>query len=385
MRRVNSFAISSTVSHMLNHKALVGILVLMMSLAFLVQLILVGKYYAEGSVSREENAFQNKTIAWSLSEAGPEQIERFIEELQVYQGRINEIIISSGYPLPPADVLSTDSDKEIRLITIFPGISGDREVFFTQGSLDFHSGKRELFIHVHLYMEGMISGYVTHNDENQSDILLRIRDEQWSCIGVGWISPFPGEFADNYAVVDYSVYPFISETSDMVHLVFVSKPSKAEIDSINRIAERYLPVEYQLTRTRQEKDPESDFFMKTGTVIVMVFALTINVLSGFDYLLCLRNREFQVYLLIGGTINTIWWYSLLELTIAAALSVMLGGLLSIVPIGKSMFGFEIWNVSPVFFLINAGAFLFIVWLGFALRMVWGKGAERFSYTGGGAT
>ena len=154
MRRVNSFAISSTVSHMLNHKALVGILVLMMSLAFLVQLILVGKYYAEGSVSREENAFQNKTIAWSLSEAGPEQIERFIEELQVYQGRINEIIISSGYPLPPADVLSTDSDKEIRLITIFRVSVEIEKCFLHRAVLTFIQGRGSyLFTNTYIWKE----------------------------------------------------------------------------------------------------------------------------------------------------------------------------------------------------------------------------------------
>lgn len=385
MRRVKSFAISSTVSHMLSQGALIGILVLMMSLAFLVQIILVGKYYAEGSVSRIEKAFQERTIAWSLLGAGPEQIERFIEEIQAYQGRINEIILSSDYTFPPSDGLPTEKEKEIRLVTFFPGISGDREIVVAQGSLDFHPGKKELFIHEHLYMEEVINGHIIPADDGQVAVSLRIRDELWNCIGVGWIAPFPGEFGDNYAVVDFSVYPLLSGTSDMAHLVFVSKPSKAEIDSINRIAERCLPVEYRLVPIQQEKGSQSDFFMKTGTVIVMVFALIINVLSVFDYLLSLRNKEFQVYLLTGGTINTIWLYSLLELTIAAALSVILGGLLIIIPTGKSVFGFEIWNVSPVFFLMNAGAFLFVVWLGFSLRMVLGKGAERFSYAGGGAT
>ena len=369
------------------------LLVLMMCLVFLVQLLLSERLFVAETLRQEDAKIQNKSYIASLTGAKKEQVDDFISELQPYRGIIDEIIISSQIFIAQGDisngVIAGDLDRRsesppYQVISFFPEISFFRDISLSRGEFRFESGNRSLFLSDHAFQVLTVMGNTELDISNASGYTVLINQSKWDCVGVGFLSGLPdGLDATNFIVVDYSNYQHISQTCDKICIFFSSRPSEAEIDKINQIADSRLPISKSFALTLQETD-NSAFFSQTGTVAAIVFVLIINVLSLFDYLLSLRRGEFRVYLQTGATLNSIWLLSLLELAIIVVLSVFLAGVIAVLPFARLLFGFQVWKMSPIFFLVNIAGFMGIASFGFIIRMTIGNGRTQFSYASGGA-
>jgi|GEM_PF-2542936 len=393
MIRVKKGIVGSTISHMINYWELIMLLVLMMCLVFLVQLLLSERLFVAETLRQEDAKIQNKSYIASLTGAKKEQVDDFISELQPYRGIIDEIIISSQIFIAQGDisngVIAGDLDRRsesppYQVISFFPEISFFRDISLSRGEFRFESGNRSLFLSDHAFQVLTVMGNTELDISNASGYTVLINQSKWDCVGVGFLSGLPdGLDATNFIVVDYSNYQHISQTCDKICIFFSSRPSEAEIDKINQIADSRLPISKSFALTLQETD-NSAFFSQTGTVAAIVFVLIINVLSLFDYLLSLRRGEFRVYLQTGATLNSIWLLSLLELAIIVVLSVFLAGVIAVLPFARLLFGFQVWKMSPIFFLVNIAGFMGIASFGFIIRMTIGNGRTQFSYASGGA-
>lgn len=392
MLRRKSGIIGSTVSHMINHRAMITIQILMMSLVFLVQLLVSKPIFTDEMLRKKDVEIQNRTFFLSLFDMDKELVDEFLSDLQQYQGIIDEIIITSQIDIPqPAhnavetgDGLAGADTPPYRLLSFFPSISRSREISLSRGNFDLELERRSLFLSDHAFQMLGLLGNAESDLSRESGYTILINQEKWDCTGVGYISGLPADISGAlYIVADFSKYQLISETCDTVYFLFSVKPSEAELAKINQIAYLRLITDAQLTSYVKETD-NLDFFSQTGTLAVIVLVLVLNILSLFEYLLSLRYAEFRVYLLTGATWNSIWIFSVLELTIAVFLSVLLGGLISVLPIAQNIFGFRVWNMSPLFFIVNAFVFMAIAWIGFSLRWVFGKYRRSFMYISGGA-
>lgn len=392
MIRGKTALLATTISHMLNHRALISVLILMMSLIFVVQLMLTGRYDLNSMKQNNSISLQKNTYGCLLSEANKDQVEDFLSEIQAYKSIIGDVIISSDVVFPlneslyenvESDTTSSDVEEPVHLITFFPGISTKRDIECSKGDSEFNADKTEIFLSDQANTVVTFSGNTTSNLLADTGFSVTLNDMQWMCIGVGTISGLPQELEANYVAVDFSKYSLAFETCDNLYILFTSKPTENELARINQIAEHSLPIQNPFQLVNGEAG-NPDFFMEKATVIAVVLVLVINILALFDYLLSLRRKEFMVYLMLGSTMKTIWGCSLFELTITAAVSIILGSLVAVFPISESLFGLGSWNASPMFFAANAGAFLGMGWLGFALRMIIGKGRARFYLSDGGA-
>lgn len=392
MLRRKSGIIGSTVSHMINHRAMITIQILMMSLVFLVQLLLSKPIFTNEMLRKKDVEIQNRTFFLSLFDMDKDLVDEFLSDLQQYQGIIDEIIITSQIDIPQPSHNSVETGDGIagadtppyRLLSFFPSISRSREISLSRGSFDLELERRSLFLSDHAFQMLALLGNAESDLSRESSYTILINQEKWDCTGVGYLSGLPADISGAlYIVTDFSKYQLISETCDTVYFLFSVKPSEAELAKINQIAYSRLITDAQLTSYVKETD-NLDFFSQTGTLAVIVLVLVLNILSLFEYLLSLRYAEFRVYLLTGATWNLIWIFSVLELTIAVFLSVLLGGLISVLPIAQNIFGFRVWNMSPLFFIVNAFVFMIITWIGFSLRWVFGKYRRSFMYISGGA-
>jgi hypothetical protein len=377
---------------MINHRAMITIQILMMSLVFLVQLLLSKPIFTNEMLRKKDVEIQNRTFFLSLFDMDKDLVDEFLSDLQQYQGIIDEIIITSQIDIPQPSHNSVETGDGIagadtppyRLLSFFPSISRSREISLSRGSFDLELERRSLFLSDHAFQMLALLGNAESDLSRESSYTILINQEKWDCTGVGYLSGLPADISGAlYIVTDFSKYQLISETCDTVYFLFSVKPSEAELAKINQIAYSRLITDAQLTSYVKETD-NLDFFSQTGTLAVIVLVLVLNILSLFEYLLSLRYAEFRVYLLTGATWNLIWIFSVLELTIAVFLSVLLGGLISVLPIAQNIFGFRVWNMSPLFFIVNAFVFMIITWIGFSLRWVFGKYRRSFMYISGGA-
>ncbi|MFA5466952.1 MAG: hypothetical protein WC251_03785, partial [Candidatus Izemoplasmatales bacterium] len=393
MLRRKSGIIGSTVSHMINHRAMITIQILMMSLVFLVQLLLSKPIFTDEMLRKKDVEIQNRTFFLSLPDANKEQVDEFLTDLQQYQEIIDEIIITSQIiiPLPAKNTVKTgnglagtDTPPSYRLVSFFPSVSRSREISLSRGEYDLESKPRLLFLSDHAFQMLVLMGNTESDLSRESGYTILINQEKWDCTGIGYLSDLPGDIGSaNYIITDFSNYQLISKTCDTVYFLFSVVPSETDLAKINQIAYFRLMTNTPLTSSVGES-VQSDFFSRTSTLIAIVLVLVLNVLSLFEYLLSLRYTEFRIYLLTGATWNSIWILSMVELTISVSLSVLIGGLISVLPIAQNIFGFQVWNMSPTFFFENAFAYLAITWVGFSLRWVFGKYRRSFMYIGGGA-
>lgn len=393
MARVKNSIIGSTISHMTNHRAMIMLQIFMMTLVFLVQILLTEPIFADEMLRNKDSEIRKRTFSLSLPDANKEQVDKFITDIQQYQEIIDEIIITSQIIIPlPANntaktgngVAGTDTPPSYRLVSFFPSISKSREISLSRGEFDLESEPRLLFLSDHAFQMLVLMGNTDSDFSRKSAYTILINQEKWDCAGIGYLSGLPGDISGaNYIITDFTNYQLISKTCDTVYFLFSVMPSETDLARINQIAYSRLMTNMQLTSSVRET-VKSDFFSQTSTLIVIVLVLVLNILSLFEYLLSLRYTEFRIYLLTGATWNLIWILSMLELTISVSLSVLLGGLISILPIAQNIFGFQVWNMSPIFFFVNAFAYLAITWVGFSLRWAFGKYRRSFLYISGGA-
>jgi len=373
---------------MINHWTLVTVLILMISVVFLVQLLLSDNLQGLVEKKDESGELMPNTYVCSLLDARKENVYSFISELQEYQDRIDEIIISAEVPLPKKAEISADSDSfysisSLTLVSFFPKISDRRTFTCSRGNWSFEEMTPGLFFSDELFDLLILEYNVRPDLLADTFFSLSIEGMQWNCTGIGSISSLPPSLQRSFTAVDYRLFFSYSETCDQVSVVFSSPPSETTLLQLNQLAERMLPVKNSFSSVASHENVPIDLFAGIGQTVAVVFLLIINILSLFDYLLSLRTKEFQVYRLSGATIGTIRRYALLELTIVTTLSVLIGGLVSLLPIRPRIEGILFWDVSPLFFMGNAMVLLLITWLGFLFRMTIGKGRTRFSYVNGG--
>lgn len=388
MRRLKTSALVSTLSHMINHWTLVIVLILMISMVFLVQLLLSDNLLGFVEENDKSGELIANTYVCSLFDARKDNVDYFISELQEYQDRIDEIIISAEVPLPKNAEITADSESfssisSVTLVSFFPKIS-DRRIFTcSRGNWSSEDMAPGLFFNDELFNLLILEYNVCPDLLADTIFSLSIDGIQWNCTGIGSISSLPPSLQRGFAAVDYRLFFSYSETCDQVSIVFSSPPSEATLLQLDQLAERTLPVKNVFSSVSSDKNVPIELFSSIGQTVTVVFLLIINILSLFDYLLSLRTKEFQVYRLSGATISTIRGYALLELTIVTTLSVLIGGLVSLLPIRPRIGGIPFWDISPLFFMGNAMVLLLITWLGFLFRMMIEKGRTRFSCVNGG--
>lgn len=393
MFRIRNSLVGSTVSHMLSHWILIGILVLMMSLVFFVQL-LISESFNQDASERENAELLKNTYVSSFSPTSKGNVNQFISELQGFQSRIDEVIISCSIELP----LSNEKGEEVEayaefmsdgntvfLISFFPEMSDRRTISCGLGHCELNSGNTEMMFTDPVYTQVILLEKVESQPMSGALFSLSRNGVEWDCVGVGLISGISQEFNYQYIVVSYDNFEQFSNSCERIHILFSSRPTDILLDQINELATRYLPVQASFAPIRTDKVNVVDNESEIITRALVIFLLVWNVLSLFDYLLSFRKKEFSVYLLTGATMASIWKCALLELVFCAIAAVSVGGTLGLILIGPVIPGTRIWGGSLLFFWVNVLVFFLIAFLGFFLRMTIGRGHNRLSYIERGNT
>ena len=186
MLRRKSGIIGSTVSHMINHRAMITIQILMMSLVFLVQLLVSKPIFTDEMLRKKDVEIQNRTFFLSLFDMDKELVDEFLSDLQQYQGIIDEIIITSQIDIPQPSHNSVETGDGIagadtppyRLLSFFPSISRSREISLSRGSFDLELERRSLFLSDHAFQMLALLGNAESDLSRESSYTILINQEK---------------------------------------------------------------------------------------------------------------------------------------------------------------------------------------------------------------
>lgn len=392
MFRIRNSLVGATISNMLSHWILIGILVLMMSLVFFVQL-LISEPFNEDADERENNELRANTYVCSLSPTSKGELNNFISELQGFQSSIDEVFIFNPIAFPLSNEkreegeINTEALTEgqpMFLISFFPEMSDRRTISCSQGHCELNSGRTEMILADPVYTQVLLLEEVDSQPMSGGLFSLTRNGNEWDCVGVGLISGISQEFNYHYIVVKYENFERFSDFCEGIYIVFSSRPTDKLLDQINELAIRYLPIQESFAPIQIDNTSAVDNASELIARALVVFLLVLNMLSLFDYLLSFRKREFSVYLLTGATMASIWKCAILELAFCGIIAVSIGGFFGSILIGSVIPGARIWSGSLLFFWINVLVFFLIAILGFFLRMTIGRGQKRLSYIEGGS-
>lgn len=381
----------SAVSHLNHHRALVAVLILMMSIVFFTQLLLVGFFDQEDATKRSNINLLRLTYECSSREANKEQVERFLSEIQGYRGIISDVILCSS--IVPGLMENAEGNttvqsgsasdiKPVYVLSFFPSRSEKRMLRCIQGRFVLSNNKQEIFLSDHLRNQALLIDGFFARSSSLTGVVLMIDGQEWECVGVGELSGIPENVSPGYLVVDYSLLFSVVEKCDGVLILFSRHPNEVKLEQINQIAARCFPEATQLVPVHRNL-LGSDFFTHNGTTIIVILILVANVLSLFEHMLYLRKMETQIYRLLGARRSVLPVIALVELIIVALISIVISGIIALTQLGDIIFGSITDDIQMPSFLVNAALFFLIVMIGFALRMIFERRSEAISLYSGG--
>ncbi len=400
MYRRKFIVIRSTISHILGHKLIFGILLLMMALVFLVQIIFSG-FVISFNNNRYARVMWDESVFFSTNiQLDSGEVDTVLEELFPYRDHIRDVYISGVVPEEYYAEQETASGNSwvLSVIAFYPNVSPDR---LGDNSVELCFDNEDV-----IYLDGLLSGIVlspetppTKPSEELSDTITptppedqgtfemanvsyRINGKLWKSQGSIDLKHPVHSNADAYIVSSYDRFFELTDHCTSVNIQFDQPLGETELLRLNQRLRDVGLSNVEFTSYRHELGAESvvSFFVEYTAIVTVILLLAVNVLSLFDYLLSLRKTEFQVYLLSGGTLKTIWKCALTELLICVVLAAVIGGSLVLLPFSRILIPEDIWRNFARFFVGNVLAFLGIILIGFIIRMKLMRLEKKFLFS-----
>lgn len=388
MQHRKFFVIQSTLTHMLGHKLVFALLLLMMALVFFVQLIFSGVLFSYYQIRYAHTEWDQRFYFASNLALESGEVEAVLKALLPDHDHILDVyicgLIPEEYYIKPSAMNGVS--PSLSVVAFYPNIAPERlnedseTVFFKENDV--------------IYMDGLLSGIAispeiesaTLSEERSDDFdfettfpdgwtehvdpLYRINGKLWK--SRGFIAFKHPAYADSDAFI-ISSYDQFFELADHCSSINIQFDQPLSEDALARLNQRMnsfgvSSVFFLPGHINQESEQMTVFFSGYTAVAAVILLLAINVLSLFDYLLMMRKTEFQVFLLSGGTLKTIWKCALSEIMICIVIAVGIGYVIASFPFSKTLFAMDIQEDFARFFIGNVFAFLGIVLLGLIVRM-----------------
>jgi len=368
---------------MLVHKMIFGLLLLTMALVFFVQLVFSGVI-----LSYNQNRFAHtewgKRLFYSSNHAlDSGQVEIVLNELFPLRNQILDVYICG---LIPEEYYKTHErisglSPALSIVAFYPNISSDR--LTDGGDMHFFDDRDTI------YLDGLLSGFVIYPEESSPDssevaitsdgqegnpgipgATYRINGKLWRSKGSIDFKHSVSADTEAYIISSYDQFFELTDLCTRISIQFCQPLNDSDLMRLNQrmLQAGVYSVEFVPAQTKSNPDQAAVFLTEYTTIAAVILLLAVNVLSLFDYLVSLRKNEFQVYLISGGSLKTIWKCALSEIMICFILSTIIGGALILLPFSRVLISENIWANFLCFFTGNAISFLGIVLLGFVIRM-----------------